>query len=130
MYGLQSQTTIDQKKPKVFYVEDEENISGMVREMLTRQGFQVQHSASFGDKVPDFEGIDLFLLDYACPGGNGIDFARELVDEGYQGKIVICSGSSYRLLLEHLERSGLTERVAFMPKPFSLEELYSHTNIS
>lgn len=64
----------------IFVLEDDTDISRLVRHHLEASGFQVRLYGSIGSIVQDAERKPpaLFLLDIMVPGGDGLDLCRRL----------------------------------------------------
>lgn len=64
----------------IFVLEDDTDISRLVRHHLEAAGFQVRLYSSIGTIVQDAERKPpvLFLLDIMVPGGDGLDLCRRL----------------------------------------------------
>ena len=64
----------------IFVLEDDADISRLVRYQLEAAGFAVQSYAAIGSIVTDAERQPpaLFLLDIMVPGGDGLDLCRRL----------------------------------------------------
>ncbi len=105
-------------------VEDEAAILEMVQDMLENMGYQVlpantpSQAIDIGKTHPD--NIDLLMTDVIMPEMNGKDLARNLVAV-YPGlKTLFMSGYTADVIAHH----GILEKnVAFIQKPFSMNEL-------
>lgn len=64
----------------IFLLEDDADISRLVRYQLEANGFTVQAFANAGEVLPAAErkAPALFLLDIMVPGGDGLDLCRRL----------------------------------------------------
>ncbi len=64
----------------IFLLEDDADISRLVRYHLEASGFTVQSFANAGEVLPAAErkAPSLFLLDIMVPGGDGLDLCRRL----------------------------------------------------
>ena len=71
-------------------------------------------------QVLDSEAIDLAVVDLMMPGMNGLQLLRRMQFRQPGVGVVLTSG--YHLGRSQLERVGLNA-VAFVPKPYDLEEL-------
>ncbi len=79
--------------PRVFVVDDEEDIRLALRVMLQGQGWTVEEASS-GDEALDRcrEGeVDILVLDHKMPGLSGMEVARILRSEGFRRPIVLYS---------------------------------------
>lgn len=83
---------------RILYVEDDEFVAGMVKEMLEREGWQVETCANGNaalKKIVGDDHYDLLLVDNDLPGINGLELisrAREL-DHRYSIPMVVLSAN-------------------------------------
>jgi CheY-like chemotaxis protein/tetratricopeptide (TPR) repeat protein len=64
---------------RMLYVEDDEMVAGMIKEMLELQGWQIDRHADGQqalDRILSDAHYDLLLLDHDLPGTNGIELVR------------------------------------------------------
>lgn len=117
----------DPRPRSVLYVEDNPVNVRLVQKILRLRPYLVLTVVGTGE-----EGIaaaradrpDLMLLDWRLPGIQGADVLRELTtDPATAGlAIVVFSGDSGREQVTAILRAGA---VAFLPKPFDIDELLS-----
>jgi DNA-binding response OmpR family regulator len=66
----------------VLVVEDEAQVAASLRDLLEREGYTVRLAATLGDArralADRAEPVDVMLLDWRLPDGEGIDLLREL----------------------------------------------------
>jgi two-component system cell cycle sensor histidine kinase/response regulator CckA len=108
---------------RVLVVEDEEALRSLVVEMLTCQGYEVVAATSplaALDAAMSGASFDLMVTDLVMPGMSG----RELADRVTAGcagmKVLFMSGYTDDVVTR---RGLMEERMAFLQKPFGLEEL-------
>jgi len=111
-------------KPIVFLVEDEPDITLLIRHHLEGAGFAVSSFSSAAGVVQTAEITrpTLFLIDIMVPGGNGLDLCRRLRKTPSLSKIPIIFVTA---------RTGEPDRVAglelgaddYITKPFSPREM-------
>lgn len=108
----------------ILLVDDDADVLEIAQEMLERLGFDV-HAASQGsialEWIRSHKGpVAAALLDLAMPDVTGDELARELQRIRPSTPILIISG-----FREEVARRQLPEdiRVAFLPKPFTREQL-------
>jgi two-component system phosphate regulon response regulator PhoB len=108
----------------VFLVEDEVDISKLVRHHLEQSGFGVRVFLNTGDVIREAEEIrpSLFVLDIMVPGGDGLDLCRRIRQNSRLGATPIIfltakAAESDRVL--GLELGGDD----YITKPFSPREL-------
>ena len=108
----------------ILLVDDEESIRDLAQEMLTRRGYKVVLAAT-GEEALDIYGrqgedIDLIILDISMPGMGGHKCLEELIVQDPGAKVIVASGYS---LNDPLEEGMVSGASAFVPKPFSLNDL-------
>ena len=108
----------------IFLVEDEVDISKLVRHHLEQSGFGVRVFLNTGDVIREAEEIrpSLFVLDIMVPGGDGLDLCRRIRQNSRLGATPIIfltakAAESDRVL--GLELGGDD----YITKPFSPREL-------
>ena len=107
---------------RVLVVDDEENIRALIRQILEREGFQVE-TASDGPsalKKATGEEFDLILLDVRIPQLDGMSVLREIRAADPDAVVMIITG--YGSIEQALEavRLGAYD---YVPKPFKRDEL-------
>ncbi len=107
---------------RVLVVDDEEPIRGLVRQILEREGFEVE-TASDGamglEKATSGE-FDLILLDVRIPKKDGMTVLREIREVDPDAVVMIITAyASIDQALEAL-RAGAYD---YIPKPFKKDEL-------
>jgi len=111
---------------KVLYVDDEEDIAAMVKQMLERMGYQVT-AVSSGRKAYELfhaspEEFDVVVTDYNMPKMTGIKLAEEISALNPNLPIILMTGSS-----EIIKRVGAESDLfsGFLMKPVVIHELSS-----
>ncbi|KLU59453.1 transcriptional regulatory protein BaeR [Peptococcaceae bacterium CEB3] len=105
----------------IVFVDDEPEISALVRDYLQREDFRVLTEANGleGLRLIRAEKPDLVLLDWMLPGKSGLDICKELREESSVPIIMLTAKS------EEIDRVLGLEFGAddYIVKPFSLREL-------
>lgn len=111
-------------KPRILLIEDDSNLTELVRYNLERDGFEISHAADGNEgmmmamEVPP----DLILLDWMLPGLSGIEICRRLrrKEETANVPIIMLTARS-----EEADRIRGLETGAddYVTKPFSPREL-------
>ncbi|MBQ7678604.1 MAG: response regulator transcription factor [Butyrivibrio sp.] len=81
-----------ESKQRVMIVEDEARMRKLVRDFLTRDGFEVIEAADGQEGLDIFfsrGGIDLILLDVMMPRKNGYEVCQEIRDSGSTVPIIM-----------------------------------------
>jgi FixJ family two-component response regulator len=106
----------------VFVIDDDAAVRAAIQGLLKSVGLR---SESFGTaqeflrrKLPD--GPSCLVLDIRLPGINGLDFQRELVDEGFRIPIIFITGHGDIPMTVKAMKSGAVE---FLTKPFRDQDL-------
>lgn len=113
-----------EEKFNVLIVEDEEEITKIIKAYLDRQGGYDVHSASDGISALIEVGRskpNLLILDIMIPGVDGIEVCRQIkADVGNTTAIIAISGQP-----DWEKKSLHAGADAFMAKPLDLEKLHS-----
>ena len=106
----------------ILLVEDEAMVRAVAERALTRQGYQVL-TANNGEEALELleEGveIDLLISDVVMPQMDGPTLVRAAREKYPDLKILFMSGYAE----EQLRKSIDIDRVSFLPKPFSVQQL-------
>jgi len=106
----------------VLLVEDEPMVRSVAERALTRHGYKVITADNGEDALEVLdsgEQIDLLISDVVMPGMDGPTMVAEARKERPDLKILFMSGYAE----EQLRNSINVGNVAFLPKPFSVQEL-------
>jgi two-component system OmpR family response regulator len=111
--------------PHLLVVDDDPEVSALIRRYFTAQGFRVS-AASDGATMRSVlaaEPVDLVLLDLGLPGEDGFELTRHL-REHWKGAVIIVTGRG-----ESVDRVVGLELGAddYVTKPFDLRELLART---
>ena len=100
---------------RILVVEDDEAASRVMKLALGRD-YQVTQASTRSDALADAETLapDLVLMDYLMPGPSAEDFIASLLELGFTGPIVLCTGMTKPLGLDV---------DAVVIKPYDPEEL-------
>ena len=116
--GPQRATTMT----SLLLIEDDPNVSRLVRDGLAPDQYQIDHAASVADGSARLRrsGYDVIVLDLNLPDGDGLELARSLRSEGNNTPIIMLTA-----------RSAVGQRIDgfasgaddYLCKPFSVDEL-------
>ena len=112
----------------ILLVEDEDMVRAVAERALVRQGYRVRTAAN-GDEALEMieaagdEPIDLLISDVMMPGMDGPTLVRHVRQDRPDLPILFMSGYAE----EQLRRSIDIDRVHFLPKPFSVQQLAEAT---
>lgn len=100
-------------KHHILIIDDEEYLVGLTQQLLEKQGYSVETALSGGEGVRKIkqapEKYTVVLLDYAMPGKNGAETAREILAITQHIQILIYSGDSSRDAVLNTFRAGAVE---------------------
>lgn len=108
----------------ILFVDDEEEIAEMEKQILENFGFRVIAKTDCLDALQIFsskpDGFDLVITDYIMPDRTGLDFAEELLRIRSDIPVVICTGYSEHTIEESAWKLGIR---SFLQKPYSTQEI-------
>jgi two-component system cell cycle sensor histidine kinase/response regulator CckA len=107
----------------VLVVEDEEGLRELTRRLLEQHGYRVLVAANAGQALRLFERhgtIDVLLTDVVMSGASGQKLASRMAERRPELKVIYMSGYTEDA---DVLRDILDPAVAFLPKPFTSEEL-------
>jgi len=108
-------------------VDDELDDLEVVRHALASAGYNVKTAMDGKTAIEIFrahaEEIDILVTDVAMPPMTGCDLAAQLVQLKWNLRVVFVSGYSGAQAIQY--QGGPVTDFAFVPKPFSAEELLS-----
>ncbi|MGA7992893.1 MAG: HD domain-containing phosphohydrolase [Thermoanaerobaculia bacterium] len=114
----------DDSAGRIFVVDDDEQVRGLMRKLLTRAGYAVE---DFGDGATALDAIreqppDLVLLDLVLPDTSGIDILEQVRESPSTRllPVVMMTGHGTREDRLRAQRAGVTD---FLAKPVAAEEL-------
>jgi two-component system, OmpR family, response regulator MprA len=108
-------------RPRVLVVEDDADISGVLRRSLDKEGYDVRIAADGEtalDEADDFEP-DAVVLDLGLPKLDGVEVCRRLRREGDMPILILTARDALDARVEGLD-SGADD---YLVKPFEREEL-------
>jgi CheY-like chemotaxis protein len=107
----------------VLIVDDAEELRGLARRLLQRQGYTVLVAANAVEALAIFErnaSIDVLLTDVVMPGSSGPELSAQLLALRPELRVLYMSGYTEDAIVHH---GVLQPGVAFIHKPFSSETL-------
>jgi two-component system response regulator VicR len=107
---------------KILYVEDDKNLSFVIKDNLEEEGFHVQHYADGKEAYENFkkEKFDLCLLDVMLPELDGFSLAEKIREQNDHIPIIFLTAKVLQEdKIEGLKIGGDD----YITKPFSIEEL-------
>lgn len=107
---------------KIFYVEDDENLSFVTKDNLELEGYEIDHFADGKTAWKNFlkEKYDLCLLDVMLPELDGFSLAEKIREQNQHVPIIFLTAKNMQDdKIEGLKIGGDD----YITKPFSIEEL-------
>ena len=114
-------------KTKILYIEDEEVLAMLVRDHLTKQGYDVTWSGHGNEAEKLFDSVkpDLCILDVMLPGVSGFEIGKKIRSKNKSIPIIyLTAKSESKDVLEGFKSGGND----YLKKPFSLEELMARVS--
>jgi two-component system, cell cycle sensor histidine kinase and response regulator CckA len=116
-------------KGKVLLVEDDEQVRGFIRMLLTTNGYQVleARNGAEGLEIAEAEAanIDLLLSDMLLPELSGFDLAQKALERNPELKVLFMTG----YVEGDIVQRGISELGAsFLDKPFQPATLLSRVH--
>jgi DNA-binding NtrC family response regulator len=126
-----SSSDLKHQTAQIIVVENEELVLRFMEKSVRRAGFTHVHTAAdwagVSPKLSDIKEEDLVLvIDVALETENGVELASALLDERPAARVLLISGFIDEMLF--LEKKFAGRKVAFLPKPFSSEQLATEIN--
>ena len=115
-------TTLDQPRPTVLVVDDEQLIRWSLAEELRSAGFEPMQAGSLEEAraARETSSPDLYIFDIRLPDGSGIDLLSEVRADDADTPVVMITGHGNVSTAVEVTRLGATE---YIPKPFDLREM-------
>jgi len=107
---------------RILIVDDEPHQRRSLTFGLSLEGFEVDQAVDAQEALAklDFTGYDLAIVDLMMPGFNGLELVRRM--RFRHPNVMVVLTSAYHLSEVQLKKIGL-DAIAFVPKPYSLEDL-------
>lgn len=119
--------TSGDEMPKILIVEDDPQITKILKLNLKLSGFETDNSTTIQDawnKIGQNE-FDLILMDIGLPDGSGIDLCKKIRESGKDVPIIFLSALTDEATVVKGIKSGADD---YLRKPFGLEELKVRIN--
>ncbi len=110
------------KKARILFAEDDENLAFLVKENLELAGYEIIHATNGEEayRLSLSEKIDLYLLDVMMPRKDGFWVAEQIRKRDHETPIVYLTAK----ITESAKIEGFTTGADdYITKPFSIKEL-------
>ncbi|MCP3944650.1 MAG: PAS domain S-box protein [Desulfobacteraceae bacterium] len=115
---------IPEGKERILFIDDEEILTEMGKNMLEKLGYQVTVRNSSFEALDTFQNqpdqFDLVITDQTMPGMTGSDIARKMIQIRPEIPIILCTGYSTIISEEKAKSMGIKE---FALKPFFMRDI-------
>ena len=110
---------------RVLLVEDEESVNHLVRTALSQNGYTVTSAANAKEARARFDEssgqFEMIFSDAVLPDGNGLQLLDSFLTTNPGLRALLSSGYTDKGSLVEMARN---RRISFLPKPYSLPELF------
>ena len=112
---------------KVLVVDDFEGVATLVKEAIEDINYSVRTACNAEDGLRAYLRFkpDIVITDIEMGEKSGIELVEDIRSINPKIKVIFMSGYSDKLENRRQAESDVRS-VAFLPKPFSLDDLYSH----
>jgi PAS domain S-box-containing protein len=118
------QDSIPLGKETILFVDDEETIVQLVKELLSQLGYTVEVHTNSLEALNVFRNdpqrFDLVITDQTMPGLTGEALSRELLRIRPELPIILCTGFSHIMTAEKAKALGIQ---AYLMKPLAIRDL-------
>ena len=122
--GSGDQDSIPLGKETILFVDDEETIVRLGKELLSPLGYTVEVHTSSPEALEAFrqnpQRYDLVITDQTMPGLTGEALSRELLRIRPELPIILCTGFSHIMTAEKAKALGIQ---AYLMKPLAIRDL-------
>jgi len=109
---------------RILFVDDEEAIAGLGRDMLAGLGYEVISRMNSREALALFRldpsRFDLIITDQTMPEMTGMELTREILASRADMPIIMCTGFSYVVDVDKAKAAGIR---AFAMKPLTKREI-------
>jgi len=112
---------------KILIIEDDPQITKILKLNLKISGFETQHASNLKDAWQEISNnhYDLLLMDIGLPDGSGLDLCKQVRESGNNVPIVFLSALTDEATVVKGIKNGADD---YLRKPFGMEELKARIN--
>jgi two-component system response regulator AtoC len=107
-------------KATLLIVDDEELVRWALRERLTRDGHTVVEAGTAAAALEQAAGVDLVLLDFRLPDGDGLTVLRKIKEQSPDMPVILITAYS---TIENAVDAMKHGAYHYLNKPFNLDEV-------
>lgn len=110
-------------EPKVLIVDDAAFMRMIIRDVISKNGYQVVAEAENGAEAIELYGEhipDLVIMDITMPVMDGIEAVRQIMKNDGNARIVMCSAMGQQSMVIESIKAGAKD---FIVKPFQAERI-------
>lgn len=109
---------------RILVIEDEEDMQFMLREALSRRGYEVETAGTGDEGLARLKAasFDLILLDVRLPGQDGVSLIPAIKEIDHMSIIILMTAFGSRRLAMDAIQSGAYD---YFTKPFRMDEMHT-----